>query len=324
MAKASFPILFIAPSRIGDAVLASGLVKALIDKVPEARFTIVGSEITAPLFAATPRLDRLLTIEKQPLAGHWFNLWRQVRGTRWGLVVDLRGSALSGFLMRKRRAVHRPATDGVHKVIEAARLLNLQDDPPAPCLYTDADIEERAEALTAGEGPILAMAPVANWTGKAWPAERFAAVARGLLGPDGPMEGGRLMVLGAWRDRDVTDSVKAAVPSERQIDLVGIEDLLVVYAALKRARLFIGNDSGAMHMAAAAGVPTLGLFGPSDETLYAPWGPRSRAVRGPRSFAEFRKIDPTLSHAVCHMMDLPVGEVTAVAQAMLAEGMTDG
>ena len=161
---------------------------------------------------------------------------------------------------------------------------------------------------------------MANWTGKAWPAERFAAVARELLGTGGAMEGGRLMVLGAWRDRDVTDSVKAAVPSDRQIDLVGIDDLLVCYAALERARLFIGNDSGVMHLAAAAGAPTLGVFGPSDETLYGPWGPGARAIRGPRSFEEFRKIDPTLSHAVCHMMDLPVGEVVAIAEAMLAEG----
>jgi ADP-heptose:LPS heptosyltransferase len=321
MARASFPILFIAPSRIGDAVLASGLVKALVDKVPGARFTIVGSEVTAPLFAQTPGLERLLVIQKRPLAGHWLNLWGKVRGVRWGLVVDLLGSGLSGFLMRKRRAVRRPLTDPVHKVVEAARLLKLDGEPPAPYLFTDADIEERAAALTFGTGPILAIAPVANWAGKAWPAERFAAVARGLLGPGGAMEGGRLMVLGAWRDRGVTDSVKAAVPSERQIDLVGIENLLVCYAALKRARLFIGNDSGVMHLAAAAGAPTLGLFGPSDETLDAPWGPRARAVRGPRSFEEIRKTDPTLSHAVCHMMDLPVGEVMATAEAMLAEGI---
>ena len=75
MTKAAFPILFIAPSRIGDAVLASGLVKVLVEHVPRARFTFVGSELTAPLFAETPGVERVIVMEKRPLAGHWFNLW---------------------------------------------------------------------------------------------------------------------------------------------------------------------------------------------------------------------------------------------------------
>jgi ADP-heptose:LPS heptosyltransferase len=319
MAAKSFPILFIAPSRIGDAVLASGLIKALVDGAPNARFTIVGGELTAPLFAVTPGLERLIVMRKQPLAGHWVSLWNQVRGVRWGLVVDLRGSGISGLLMRKRRAVYRPSGAIEHKVVEAGRLLQLAETPPPPFLFTNEDTQARAAELTAGDGPILAMAPVANWVGKAWPPERFAAAARRLTGPEGVLVGARLMVLGAWRDRDITDAVKAAVPSDRQIDLVGVDDLLVCYAALQRARLFIGNDSGIMHLAAAAGAATLGLFGPSDERLYGPWGPRARSVRGPRAFEEFRRIDPGLNQAMSHMMDLPVGEVVGAAERLLAE-----
>jgi ADP-heptose:LPS heptosyltransferase len=319
MTRKPFPILFISPSRIGDAVLASGLVRALVEKVPGARFTVVGSALTAPLFADTPGLERTIVMEKQPLAGHWVALWRQVSAVRWGLVVDLRGSGISALLRRARRAVHSGSSGAEHKVVEAARLHRLERDPPAPFLYTSDKTEARAAELTAGEGPILAVAPSANWVGKAWPAERFAAVARDLLGAGGPLKGGRVMVLGVWRDREAADQVKAAVSSRRCIDLVGAEDLLVCYAALKRARLFIGNDSGVMHLAAAAGAPTLGLFGPSDETLYGPWGATSRSVRGPRTFEEFRHIDPTLSHAVSHMMDLPTGQVLAAAEALLEE-----
>src|SRR5205823_33932 len=164
----------------------------------------------------------------------------------------------------RRRAVHRPGGAPVHKVIEAARLLKIEDDPPGPFLYTSAETEARAEALTAGRGPILAIAPAANWIGKTWPVERFALVARELLGTGGALEGGRLMLLGGPRDREVARSLRSTVSQERLIDLVGRESLLVSYAALKRARLFIGGDSGLMHMAAAAGAPTLGLFGPSD------------------------------------------------------------
>ena len=72
-----------------------------------------------------------------------------------------------------------------------------------------------------------------------------------------------------------------------------------------------------MHMAAAAGAPTLGLFGPSDETLYGPWGAKGRAVRGPRQFAEFRAIDPTFSQAMCHMLDLAPAPVIAAARDLI-------
>ena len=105
----------------------------------------------------------------------------------------------------------------------------------------------------------------------------------------------------------------------RYVDLTGKVDLLTAYAVLKRADLFIGNDSGLMHIAAAAGVPTIGLFGPSDERRYAPWGPLTKAVRGPRTFEQFLAVDPDLSQAIRHMSDLPVATVVRAAKALLAE-----
>ena len=105
----------------------------------------------------------------------------------------------------------------------------------------------------------------------------------------------------------------------RYVDLTGKVDLLTAYAALKRADLFIGNDSGLMHIAAAAGIPTIGLFGPSDERRYAPWGANTRAVRGPRSLDQFLAVDPALSQAIRHMSDLPVATVVRAAKELLAQ-----
>jgi ADP-heptose:LPS heptosyltransferase len=323
----AFPILFITSTRIGDAVLSSGLLKRLHDEIPNARFTIATGEPAAPLFREMPRLDEVLVVRKQKGGGHWFKLWGQVRGRQWGFVLDLRGSALSAFVSAKKRAVYRrPAADApiVHKVVETARLLKLEDEPPGPFLFTSAETEARAEALLgAGEGPILAIGPGANWIGKTWPAERFNATAGRLLGPEGLMAGGRLLILGAESDRDAAHAARMAVPRERLIDLSGKADLLTGYACLKRARLFIGNDSGLMHLAAAAGTPTVGLFGPSDERRYAPWGPHVRAVRGPREFSDFLAIDPRLNQALNHMMDLSVDTVAAAAADLYAETEPD-
>jgi ADP-heptose:LPS heptosyltransferase len=320
MAAKPFPILFIGPGRIGDAVLSSGLIKRLADEMPNARFTIAVGPAAAPLFAQVPRLDRLIVLEKQKGSGHWFSLWNQVRGTRWELVIDQRGSAISSFLRRKRRAVHRKkGGEPAHKVVEAANLLTLGEDPPAPYLYTSPEIEARADELLGEGGPILAMGPAANWLGKTWPIERFAQVANRLLAPDGPLPDGRLVIFGGAEDVRYVEGLRKSAAKERCIDLTGQVDLLTAYACLKRARLFIGNDSGLMHLAAAAGAPTIGLFGPSDDRLYAPWGPHTRVVRGPRTFEHFLAVDPHLNQTIGHMMDLPVDAVCEAAVELLAE-----
>jgi ADP-heptose:LPS heptosyltransferase len=318
MARASsFPILFITATRIGDAVLSSGLIKRLADEIPNARFTIVAGPVAAPLFAEVPNLDRVIVFAKAKDGSHWFDLWRQVRRTRWGLVVDLRGSAMARFVSTKRRAVqHKVAGPPVHKVLEAARTLRIEEEPAAPYIFTSPEIEAYAKELTAGKGPILALAPAANWVGKTWPLERFSQIAMRMLGPHGPMAGGRLMIVGGPDDKKLARGLQDVVARNRFVDLTGVE-LLTAFACLKHARLFIGNDSGAMHLAAAAGVPTLGLFGPSDEALYAPWGPNAEVVRGPRDFAQIRAVDPSFTQALCHMMDLSVETVAKAAKSLL-------
>lgn len=319
---AGFPILFVTASRIGDATLSSGLIRRLYDEVPHARFTIAAGPAALPLFADTPGLDRLIPLEKRPMAGHWLELWRRTRRRRWGLVVDLRGSRLSAFLRARRRAVYaRPGAGAApeHKVVEAARVLKLQDDPPAPYLFTSEETDARAAALVGEGGPLLAIGPGANWRGKAWPSERYARLAAALMEPGAPFDGGRLMVLGDAADRVATEGIRRSVKRDRLVDLVGRTDPLTAYAALKHARLYVGNDSGLTHLAAAAGAPTLALFGPSDDRLYAPWGPDARFIRGPRSFEQFKTVDPELNQPVSHMLDLGLPAVLDAARSLHAE-----
>ncbi|MBE7219815.1 MAG: glycosyltransferase family 9 protein, partial [Caulobacteraceae bacterium] len=299
----------------------------LVEDAPQATFTIAGSPLVLPLFADTPRLEALIPMEKRPHGRHWFDLWRQVRGRRWGLVLDMRGSGLARVLRARRRAIRHaphPGAAPVHKVLEAAHVLRLDDDPPAPRLYVGEETAAAAARLLAkGSGPVLAIAPAANWVGKAWAGERFGVLASRLLGEGGPLAGGRLLVLGAPGDRPAAEAARRGLPRAQVIDAVGRVDLLTAYAALQQARLFVGNDSGLMHMAAAAGAPTLGLFGPSDERLYAPWGPKGRAIRGKRSFADFLALDPELNQALPHMRDLSVEAAFDAAAALIRDTEAD-
>jgi heptosyltransferase-3 len=267
-------ILFVTATRIGDAVLSTGLLGHLVERHPGARFTIAAGPVAAPLFAAVPGLDRLIVLEKRSWARHWAALYRRTILTQWDLVVDLRGSGLAYLLWARDRRVIAKGDYAEHRVVQLGRLFAL-DPPPAPRLWLAPEHEAQAAALLPPGGPVLAIGPAANWRGKQWRAERFAALALRLTAMDGPLPHARVAVLAAAHERAQAAPVLAALPPGRAIDLVGRVDLLTAAAVLRRAALFVGNDTGVMHIAAAVGTPTLGLFGPSLASHYGPCGARA-------------------------------------------------
>ena len=271
-------ILFVTATRIGDAVLSTGLLGYLIERYPAARLTIAAGPVAAPLFEAVPRLERLIVVRKQRFALHWLGLYRAIVGRRWDLVVDLRGSTLAWLLRAGERRVMAKGDKSENRVRQLARLFDL-DSPPSPRLWCTPAHERAAEALVPAGGPVLAIGPASNWRGKQWRAERFAELAGRLTAPRGILADARVAVMAAAHERAQAEPLIAAIPRERVIDLIGRTDLLTASAALRRVALFIGNDTGLMHIAAASGVPTLGLFGPSPIDQYAPWGPLTAVVR---------------------------------------------
>ncbi len=270
-------ILFVTATRIGDAVLSTGLISYLIDRYPGARLTIAAGPIAAPLFDAVPGLERLVVVEKQRWSLHWLPLYAAVAARSWDLVVDLRGSALAWLLRAGERKVMAKGAAGEHRVRQLGRLFGL-DPPPGPRLWTAPHHERAAAGLMPTGSPVLAIGPAANWRGKQWRAERFAELAKRLTSGNGLLQGARVAVLAAGHEREQAQSLLDAIPENRRIDLVGRVDLLTAAAVLGRCALFIGNDTGLMHIAAACGTPTLGLFGPSPSCQYAPWGPRAAFV----------------------------------------------
>jgi heptosyltransferase-3 len=270
-------ILFITHTRIGDAVLSSGVLRHLVESRPEARFTIVCGPLAAPLFADVPRIDRIIVMVKQPFDSHWFKLWRAVRKVRWDLVVDLRRSLVSYFIPARERRILGPADDSVHRVRYLSSVLGLAA-PAEPFLYVSPAHQAVARGLIPDGAPVLAVSPVAATRAKTWPAEYFATVIAVATAPSGPCAGWRVALFGSPADRAAVQPLVAAL-SQDTLLIFDEPDLLTVQAALGRCGRFIGNDSGLAHLAAAAGVPALALFGPTDPLRYAPWGAHCRTVR---------------------------------------------
>jgi len=279
-------ILFITANRLGDAILSTGLLAELHRQRPQARFTVVCGPAAAGVFAAAPNLERIIVMRKLPWARHWWELWKQVAAKRWSLVLDLRGSGIGQFLMAHRRRVFHGSAPHMHKVIALSNVLRLKT-PAHPVVWLTDDHRRAAQRLWADDGrPVLALGPTANWGGKMWPGDRFAELALRLTAADGILPGARIAVFGGPGEEALATATLAGLPADRVLDFVGRLELPVLSAALRRCALYIGNDSGLMHLAAASGVPTLGLFGPSRERAYGPWGEKTASVRTDLSYDE--------------------------------------
>jgi heptosyltransferase-3 len=270
-------ILFVTSTRIGDAVLSTGLLNYLMQRHPSARVWVACGPQPAPLFTAAPQVERVIPVVKKPFALHWLILWAKTVLKPWSLVVDLRGSTLGYFLLAKERRVYRASKDPTHRVEQMSSFWGLKE-PAAPRLWLRSRHEDTARRMIPPGTPVLALAPTANWRGKEWPAENFVTLAERLTHSGAPLAGARIAIFGAESERAAALPVIEAFPESRRIDLVGRTDMLTAAACLARCSFFIGNDSGLMHGAAAAGVPTLGLFGPSRPEHYAPWGRRAAYV----------------------------------------------
>ena len=184
------------------------------------------------------------------------------------------------------------------------------DRPLPPELFIDARAEAEAGAVIdtqlaggAGPGPILALAPIAVQPGKSWPAERWGALVERLKA-EPRFDDWRFMLVGGPGDQAPAAPALVAA-GDRGIDCVGKGDVLLAAAAIRRSTLFVGNDSGLMHVAAATGTPTLGLFGPTEWWLYGPHGPKGRTVAANVERGRFAPIE-----------DLTVDQVVAAVLAL--------
>lgn len=268
-------ILFITAHRLGDAVISMGVLSELLERYPEARFTIVCGPMTADLFRAMPRCEKIIALSKRSWNRHWLDLWRRCVGKRWALVADLRSSPVSLALWARRRVIVPGGRRPGLKRLQQAQAFGFSS-ARMPTLWLTAEETAQAARLLPPESHWLALAPTAGTPAKMWGAARFAALSRRLS-----EEGLRPAVFygPGETEKNFAAPLLDALPEAE--DMGGGRSLGEVGALLQRCRLFVGNDSGLMHLAAAAGVPTLGLFGPSCASQYGPSGRAALALSAP-------------------------------------------
>ncbi|MGZ3305506.1 MAG: glycosyltransferase family 9 protein [Asticcacaulis sp.] len=312
--KAAFPILILALCEPAKTLSISGVIRRLKAEVPHAHVTLVTGKLSHELYQDDDCID-----ERKVFDGRWLSLdgvklaWTLYR-QKWGLVVDIGPSWLSPYLQSKTRFI-RDRTNPAGPLAQIRHKLQLEGEA-GPDLRISPAREAGVRTFlneTRDDGrPTIVIAPGASWIGKRWPTERLTVLATRLMRDDGPYPGAKLLIIGSQADHDSAVALRMATPRAQVMELTGKLDLLSAYAAIRHGDVFIGNDDVWLHLAAAGGVESFGLFGPTPDAD-APEGDAERdnvhIVRGPRSFDEIHETDPKLKQSVCHMLDLSIDTV---------------
>lgn len=306
-------VLFLAPADLGETVLATAALAHVLGEGDQ--LTILTSADAAPLFRAAPGLKAKYTVEGVADVGPFIELAWSRRGRRFDTMLDLRGSPAALVVPAKRRFVRKQPEVLRHFIEDLEDLLGAER--LSPTIWLDERARTSAAAIAPDAAPLLLLAPGGNSEAKRWPHERFAAVARRLA--SGALPNARIVVLSAAaRDAEIAARIVSSLDADgvAASDLAG-PDLIAAAALAERATLCIGNDNALTHIAAAMGAPTLTLFGPTDERVRAPRGPRARTLRG-KSFEDIAA-DPDLD-ARTAMDDISIDAVEAAALDLLHAG----
>src|SRR5690606_6367483 len=246
-----------------------------------------------------------------------WSVWLELTQHRFDTLIDARGGFLGRAVPAARRIALKPHAVLRHRCEDWAEAVGA-DRPLEPTHWLDERARAEAAAIAGDATALLVLAPGGAEAGKRWPAERFAAVARRLA--SGPLAGAAIVALGAAaRDAEITEAIVMSLDADGvpARDLGQGVDLLAAAALMERATLCIGNDNALTHVAAAAGAPTLTLFGSTDERVRAPRGPRARTLRG-RSYEQIAAASDL--DAGSAMEDVSIDAVEAAALELLHAG----
>jgi heptosyltransferase-3 len=330
-------ILIIKLRYIGDVLLATPALRAIKVTQPDARVTMMVNRGTEDVLSGNPDLDEIIVLDKGSLAAQ-SRLISGLRSRRFDTVIDLTDGDRSAFLSWVSGALIRigfndeqrwrghyytqvvQSVPGVrHRIdrdLEALKLLGIQAGSKDPQLWLTPEEMNSADQLLNQLGvqrsqPMVILQPGARYWFKAWPPERFAELADQLVS----QYGCQVLIGGSNQDIDLAEQIRQMAKCNT-IVMAGRTTIKQFAAIAKKSVLFVGSDSGAMHIASAVGTPVVGMFGPSNPRE---WGPRGGPVEVLYKELDCRScFHPTCIRGEENCMKLiAVHEVVAAAQRFL-------
>ncbi|XOF32766.1 MAG: lipopolysaccharide heptosyltransferase II [Candidatus Electrothrix sp. YB6] len=335
-------ILIRSTNWIGDAIITTPAVRTIRRNFPEARISLLALPWVADVFAACPHIDRIFIYDKQGrhqgLRGK-LRLAAELHREQYDLTILLQNAfeaALITFLARiPIRAGY--TTDGrglllthgvrklpdigtkhqVHYYQEMLAGLGLKRSEDALELFLDPAAVLQAEALLEGslQGEtvsIIGLNPGAAYgPAKCWPAAKYAELAKRLA----RATNGLIVIFGTAADQEAAAEI-AASAGERVLDLTGKTSLAQALACIARCHVFVTNDSGLMHVAAALNTSLVAVFGSTDHIATGPFSEQATIVRRPVECSPCMKTHCPKGHFQC-MENIAVHEVEQAALGWL-------
>jgi heptosyltransferase-3 len=265
---------------LGDCVLTTPAIRILKSGRPDLRIGVAVQTPYAPVFEGNPDIEELLEPATGPISRFRPHLCLNFHGgTRSMILAALSGARLrAGFSHHRGSWIYHLRVPAAQEILGVSRKVHTAEHLASAMFWLGAPRQEIPRAALFAEPepaprPYAVIHPFASRSDKTWPTERFLKVARHLQDHCG------LDVVFIGGPGDDT-SVFAGFRCARDAPLARIKSLL------SAAALFIGNDSGPAHMAAAFGLPVVVLFGSSDPVVWAPWRTAGEVLTHERSIAQ--------------------------------------
>ncbi|MEW6357726.1 MAG: glycosyltransferase family 9 protein [Planctomycetota bacterium] len=308
-------ILIIRLGALGDIVHTLPVLRPLRDRIPDAHIAWMVEDAWADLLRGHPLIDEIITIPKRRWRSGFLRPWqwletagdvlaerRRIAARRFDLTIDFQGNLKSGSIAvfcgaRERLGYAHSDSREMNRIFmtrcimvddrrlhRSEKCLRLLSGVIGECAYAPPDLptspEDAAFAEESiariGKRHVVAIHPATSSFGavKRWPVASYAAVADALAQKD------RATILITWGpgERELAEDLAAAMKAPATIS-PETKSLGQLVALLRRCDLFIGADTGPLHIAAALGTPTVAIFGPKDPVVYAPRGSKVRVVR---------------------------------------------
>jgi len=295
-------ILVISSNLIGDNILSTGIIKYFLEKHPNSKFTIVVGPSAAPLYKNFPNLKKIIIVKKQKFNLHWFNIWKKCIIKKWNIIIDFRSSLLSYILLHNKNYIFRKSNNKHHleQLVDSFQI----DSIPYPVIFDSLKEVDNANKILKSNRKYAVIAPGGNWMPKIWPPEKFNQLLKLLSKKNSNLN---FILVGSLAEKKkYFNEVVKGISKENIIDLMG-ETLTQTFAYIKKSNLFIGNDSGLMHLSVASKISTIGLFGPTNDKIYAPYGNNCYTLRTEESYLHYTKI--IIKKNLSYMHSIKVNDV---------------